>query len=223
MPTSTELIQDVKDAVLGASFSNATILRALNKGINRVAGMVLLPDLETSDDITTGTGNYKDLPNDFHREIQAVYDHTAETKIRIYDSFLEFLNRYPGLGTTGSAVEAVSKRASRLYYQPIPDAAKTLTIYYYRKPTAMVEVAVPPVEGAQTTPDGIPEHLATDLLVSFAAMDLWRNIEQDENNQPNVEKYASLFGRALMELREFVGDEEGEPDYITRNWGGEAS
>jgi len=222
MPTSTELIQDVKDAVLGASFSNATILRALNKGISRVAGMVLLPDLETSNTVTTGTANYQAFPVDFHREIQAVYDHTTETKIKIYDSFLEFLNRYPGLGETGSSVSAVSKRASRLYYQPIPDSAETLTVYYYRKPTAMVEPSTPPDEDDQTTPDGIPDHLAVDLLVSFAAMDLWRNIEQDENNQPNVEKYAALFRMALMELREFVGEDEGEPDYITRNWGGEA-
>jgi hypothetical protein len=222
MPTSTELIQDVKDAVLGASFSNATILRSINKGINRVAGMVLLPDLEASHTVTTGTGNYLDLPDDFHREIQAVYDDANERKVKIYESFVEFLNRYPGLAVTGSTVEAVSKRAQRLYYQPIPDSAQTVTVYYYRKPIAMVEVSTPPVTGAQITPDGIPDHLATDLLVSFAAMDLWRNIEQDENNQPNVEKYASLFGRALMELREFVGEEDGEPDYITRNWGGEA-
>ncbi len=86
----------------------------------------------------------------------------------------------------------------------------------------MVEPSTPPDEDDQTTPDGIPDHLAVDLLVSFAAMDLWRNIEQDENNQPNVEKYAALFRMALMELREFVGEDEGEPDYITRNWGGEA-
>ena len=221
MPTSTELIQDVKDAVLGASFSNTAILRSLNKGINRVAGMVLLPDLETSDTVTTGTGNYLDLPDDFHRELQAVYDDTNKRKVKIYDSFVEFLRRYPGLGYTGSSVEAVSNRAQRLYYQPIPDTAQDFTVYYYRKPVALVEVSVPPVVGAQTTPDGIPEHLATDLLVSFAAMDLWRNLEQDENNQPNVEKYAALFGRALIELREFIGDDDGEPDYITRNWGGE--
>lgn len=219
MLTVTELISEVRDCALGASYDDQVYLKYLNRGQDRISGMVLLPDLGTSKEIETDPElPYVTLPTDFQRELQTIRSANSKAPVKIYRSWMEFMKKYPDLDWTGAAVEVASVRARRLYYQPLVLATDTLTIYYYRLPTPMVALDDPgPLD--QTSPDGLPSHLADDLLVNFAAVEVWKLIEQDDMQQSNVAKYAQRFNSAMADLLQFVSPPDGEPDYIRDEWG----
>ncbi len=218
MPTSNELIVEVRECVLGASYSDATILRYLNRAQGRIAGMVILPDLATDGEVTTDPDlPYVDLPADYHRELHAIESGNAKSPVKIHRSWIDYKRRYPLATGRGASVDAAAIRGTRLYYQPIVPATDTLTLFYHRRPRPMVNPESPGPDD-QVHPDGIPEHLAEDLLINYAAMELWKLIEQDDANQPNVQKYSGRFNQALAELMQFV-EPDGEPVYIQDEWG----
>ena len=212
--TSGELIEEVKACTLGASYPDEAILKYLNRAVLRVAAAVLLPLLEASAQVQTDPGKpWVDLPSDYHREMQKITSAKGKCPVRFFRSFMEFMHHFPLAGTPeGGHVEAAAIRANRLYYYPAAAAeGDTLSLYYYRKPV--------PMESPQDTPDGLPHGFAEDILVNFAAMELWKLIEQDDSSQPNVEKYEKRFNGNLAELVDFVGPTDGDPVYVRDTWG----
>lgn len=188
MATQDELVSLVQGVIQDDSYSEATILKYLNRAQSHIAGGVMivypdgtqaiskpLPDLATSSDITTSTSDpYVDMPDDYSRELYFVSCPDDNKRITIYQSVPEFLSYYPGLSSTSDVI-AVCVRGTRFYYQGMPDTAQTLTLYYHKTATDMA--------GALTTPDGIPEHLQEELLVNHVAWKIFNLIEDGVEGQ----------------------------------------
>ena len=155
------------------------------------------------------------LPSDYGRGLSFVASESQGNRIQVYSSYHKFLKKYPLLDDTGD-VEVVAIKGNFLYYQPIPSSAETLTLHYYKKPTAMV--------GSSIKPDGIPSHLQERLLVNYAAKEIYSMIEEAVKGKTlKSEKYEEKFQKAMADLVAFIGVEDTEPIYYGDNSGIEDS
>ncbi|RLC68837.1 MAG: hypothetical protein DRH97_01885 [Chloroflexi bacterium] len=207
-----ELIERAARIIMDSSYTHPVVLAKLNKGTGRIATLAELPDLRTSATVQTGSDPYVVLPatavNAFHvgkeKALFFVASQGQDREINIIESWIKFLQKYPRMDEA-SDIYDVCVRGDRLYYQGIPSTADTLDLHYYRKPVAMKD-------NTKDGPDGIPEHLQEDLLVSFVCWDAFKEIEDDETGKtPNTDKYERLFGIALAELKTFVGLPDARP------------
>jgi len=246
MATQTALIAEVVKIVHDDFFDSTDILALLNKGIGKIAGGIkmpngqispVLPDLYTSGTVDTSTtAAYKALPADYMRKVFMVLDSNADRinppKGGDYYSFMKFMNfvSEKDLSESGSIYTCCVK-GSNLYYQGIPTASEELIVQYYRKPTDM--------EGsAQTTPDGIPSHLQSELLVNYVCAEIFGigiggtfDPDKDIIHQPGQrwpfdkkkkrwEYHKSAFISAMWDLIELITDqEEAEPMYYESDFG----
>jgi hypothetical protein len=209
--TAAELIALVQVNIQDVSYTPTSILALLNRGAGQVAGVITLPLLGASSTVSTSiTYPYVSLPADYMREVLFISSAKQKMRIEYFRSFLKFMKQYPALDQVGDVAHAAI-RGSRLYYQPKPSTADTLTLHYQRNPVPMVLTTG---VNDQTTPDGIPQHLQEPLLVSYACWKIWSEIEQDDGNQPNTNRHFKNWVDALGELNRFVGAEDGEPEYI---------
>jgi len=213
---SRELIELVKIKVLDSSYDNPMVLARLNKGLRRVAAWpgVDLPLLKSSATVVTGTDPYVALPsteaNAFHvdklRGLIFVASQGQDKEIFIMESWIKFLQKYPRLDEAYDVYD-VCVRGTNLYYQGIPTTSDTLDLHFYRKPVLMKD-------SRDDSPDGIPEHLQEDLLVNFAAWDIFKDIEQDiSGKSPETDKHMNLFAGAIAELKAFVGEPDARPTH----------
>lgn len=211
--TKAELQARIVDIVQDASFTGG-ILSYLNRGLLAIAGARLpdgrimqLPALDTTDTVATTTdAAYAALPSDYMHSLYWVASAGQSARVgclREYRNFHAFLNRWPdpSLDKTGD-IQTASIKGGNLYYQP--RAVDTLTLHYYAKPTALAEET--------DEPDCLPEHLHDALLVNYVCWQLFRLIEE-EDKQPNADRYEREYLRALVELADFI-DLRGEPHEI---------
>lgn len=212
MATAEELVDYVSDIIQDTSYSDATILGFINRGIRQIAGGIFipypdgtqvfsspLPNLLTSDTVTTSTTNpYVDLPDDFGRGLLAVSSAATDTIVTIVESFAEFLNLFPTLDLS-SSVTSVAIRGTRIYYQGIPTSADMLTLHYYSKPTALSD--------DDDEPDCLPTHLHEELLVNYAAMKIYDQIEDGiDGAKVNTTSYTARFNKAMLEMEMSIED-----------------
>ena len=207
-----ELIERVKEKIHDASFTPSMILARLNKGVGRIAGLVDLPDLKSSDTVDTDTNAYVSLPSDegnvFHKKEKSLFfvsSDDQDNEITIEESWIKFLKKWPTLDDAGN-VQQVCVRGSRMYLQPIPAAADTLTLHFFRRPVAMTA-------NSDDEPDGIPEDLQEDLLVSFACWDIYSEIETEDGKTPETDKYKRRFAEALAELKLIAGPKDQRAEH----------
>ena len=192
--------------VQDASFDSDDILDYFNKGLREIAGKIQIPDLIVVDTIDTVLAQpWVALPDEY---MWALFHCASVTNDRIVtsvykkDSYRELLRLYPLLDDVGN-VEHIGVRGTRLYYQPIPGTAETLSIQFHGKPTELVLDA--------DEPDCLPYHLHEKLLVSFAAKEIYDLIEDGiEGPKVNYNKHNGAYNKALAELSLFVG-EDGQP------------
>lgn len=205
------LIQRVRHIIQDPSFTNDDIGQRLNEGVLEIAGEYLLPQLRTSNTVTTSTSNaYVSMPANFHRHLFHVYSKTQDAVIgkgrELYEH-ARLIKAYPGMDQSGNIARlALSGRT--LWYQPIPATSDTLTLHFYRKPVDM---------SANTDePDGLPAHLHRKLLVNYAAMSIFDELEED-GSAVQFQKYLAKYELAKTELRAFLIEEgalDGTPEYI---------
>lgn len=95
------------------------------------------------------------LPTNYHRGLHgyrisgSVYSKArGRLDLDVYTSWALFKSHYEDLNNSGS-IQAVCVQGDRLWYQYIPATADTLTLDYWRAPTAS--------EANDTAPDGVPE------------------------------------------------------------------
>jgi len=210
---SRELIELVEIKITDSSYSQPMILGRLNKGMRRVAAMVDLPLLKSSATVQTSTSNpYIALPSDdnnaFHvgkeKGLFFVASQDQDKEIPIMTSWIKFLQKYPELDEAYDVYD-VCVRGDRLYYQGIPTTAESLDLHFHRKPVVMRD-------NKDGGPDGIPDFLQEDLLVNFAAWDIFKEIEQDISGaSPETDKHLALFGGAIAELKSFIGEPDARP------------
>jgi hypothetical protein len=220
----------VRRIVRNKSWSDADILALLNRGVTQIsAGMMFtydygvpgavsvlsppLPDLATqtgaagmgSDgstplpDLTTDPVNpYIALPADFQRDLYFLYSVTNGYRIlNLFPTFVEFQSYYPMLNLTCQVIGA-ARRGTQLWYQGVPPGTEVLRPFYYRLPVPVTEEAV------DTPPDGIPAHLQEELLINWASMKIWTEIESGVGAQlVMTRKYEERLNKALMDLDAF--------------------
>ena len=223
-PTLSELLTDIKALLQDTSWTDTQITAKINRNLQKIAKgikkktddgsvvqMLPLPDLYTIGTVTTSTSvPYVSLPSNYQRGLCYI-ERSAKIRVDIADSFLEFMDDYPGLDRTHEVTEAAVK-GSTLYYQGMPSTADTLTVHYYKKPSTM--------SASDDEPEGLPEELAWDLLVYSTVKDYYLLIEDGmDGNTPNTVKYNSLFNGALEDLEASI-PVDGEPFSIFGNKSG---
>ncbi len=210
------IIQDV--AYYGTL--GADITARINAAVTSIAGGLRMPDgqfsppmpgLFDTDTVTTSTSlPYVSLPSDYQRSVVLVADSNGNQiygpKGGGYDAFRMFLRQSPdkALDQAGS-ISMVCVNGSRLYYQGIPSAAKTLTVHFYRTPEDMSEGA--------DTPDGLPSHLSERLITHFVCKEIYSEIEDGDNSQGvGLKTQERKFWETMTDLMDFL-PEDGEPEY----------
>lgn len=137
--TQATLITDLTRIVQDASYDVTEQLAFLNQAMQEVAAhsLVLLPDLEQSDSVTTSISvSYVSLPSDYQKNLFFIYNSTQSWQVKIMASVWDLQRRYFQLDQSGTLTGAAVK-GQQLHYQRIPSSAETLVLHYYRAPYDM--------------------------------------------------------------------------------------
>jgi hypothetical protein len=144
------------------------------------------------------------MPSDYGRNLFWCSDGGAMVeggvRIRIYETFGEFLYYYPTLQIQSPVIGVALQGEQNLYYQGIPTPAQALVLRYYRLPNPVNNPATDPI-------DGIPVHLQEKLLESFMSWQLYRLIEdaaEGKGAMPNTDKWEDRFMKAMIELDNWI-------------------
>lgn len=164
-----------------------------------------LPGLLDTDTVDTATdAAYVSLPSDYQRNVIMVADSNGDQihppKGGNYHSFDLFMKRadIKDLTETGD-IYIVCVTGSRLYYQGISSASKTLTLMFYRAPTDMSD--------DEDTVDGLPDHLAEDLIKHYVARDIFGEglEDSDESRKTGYTYHSGRLYEVITDLIDFVG------------------
>jgi hypothetical protein len=212
MATISSIRDSVKRIVRNKQWTDDLILALINRGVEAIAAGIMaiysdgtqvltppLQDLSTFSSLTTSTTSaYISLPTNFQRNLYSVVSATTSAQVNLHPNFADFLRYYPNLNLTCQVIAAV-RQGGYLWYQGVPSTAESLTVYYYRKPTAATEGT------AETaTPDGLPPHLHEDLLVNYCCWKIWSEVESGVGAaKANTAEYRTLFNQALVDLCSF--------------------
>jgi len=201
MPTLAELRAHVRNRVPDPISGDSVITAQLNLGVLQIAGGILspsgsyitppLPKLFKTDTVDTSTSlAYVSAPATFQRSLQFVSNSDGR-EIEIYNSMIEFAEDYPLMDGSGP-VESIVEQGGTIYYQKIPTVAETLTLHFFRLPVDM--------SGDDDTPDGIPSHLAEDLLVNFACIKIFQTQKKAQDRSAEILWHTDLFNKAMRLL-----------------------
>ena len=207
--TGEALVERVQKRIDDNSFDEEAILEYLNEGLFDVAALIEIPDLAELGTVETVTDDDNvALPDDYMRKVTRVESVTNEVNItepgRSYE-YLKFRRRHP-LAADGSQVTDVAVRANRLFYYPTPEAVETLQVAYLKNPDDITFGVGPSV---------IPAHLQANLLVSYAAAQIFNLIEDGiEGAKINTDKQEQKYQMALVALDNFIGPKDSEPVFV---------
>jgi len=231
MATLKEIDYAIRYVLQERLYDPIDILLRINTGISRIAAGIKLPDGRVSpplpDLYTTASVDTVDgaamasLPSSpatsvYQRDVLTVSDSNKE---RInpprggnYYSFNTFMRRayYKDLSETGSVYMAAVK-GNYLYYQGIPTSPETLLVGYYRKPVDMVVA-----NWGTDTPDGIPVPFQLDLIKHLVLAERFGDAIGRKDSSGYARKqdiHMKRFYEILDEMMQFVGEEEGQPEY----------
>lgn len=206
----------IKRIVRNKSWSDSDILDLMNRGLTAIAGGMMfqysdgtqalsppLPDLMTSSTVTTSTTlAYVSMPADFQRNLFMLKSLTNGLRImNLFSTFAEFLTYYPMIEYSPLTCQVIgaARRGTQFWYQGIPTTAESLQLHYFRKPIITTEDTV------ESECDGLPAHLAEELLISYCAMKIWTEIESGVGAQlVNTKEYKERLNKALMDLDAFI-------------------
>ena len=210
METVAEIKKEVLRTVGRVIKGDATtvdILSFMNKGLKEIAGQFLLPKLlETENTVETYVSEaYTELPDDFMKNLHYCYSSTNNRKIKIYDDTRLLFREFSQLDLSGSVV-GVAVRGNDLCYQRIPASVESLRIHYYKYPTVLTT--------GDDTPDCLPDFLVRPLMVNYVVKELFSIIDTGPAASDNTIKHQAQFDNALMRLKEYIGPENREPQYI---------
>jgi hypothetical protein len=199
--TAAALVMEIADMVRDPSVTEAHILKLLNRALLDVAGRVGLPGLLAENTVVVSAGESAvDLPADYHHGLMEVVCLTTRRRVRLVAS-LEELGRPAGERVRVAPsvlVLAVAACGSRLYVRPAQSVPAVLLVRYHRLPR--------PMEADTDKPDGLPPHLAPELLVSRVCRDLFEVLEEGAGEKKvQTERFAARFAAAMADLAAFAG------------------
>jgi len=226
MATLAEIITAIEEVLQDSTYTDTILTGKINVAVSRIAAGIRMPNGETSpplpDLFSYGTVNtsttlpYVSLPANYQRSVRLVYDST-NYKIEppqggdyySFALFMQIINNM-SLAEAGS-IYAVAVKGTKIYYQGIPAAATPLGVHYYRKPVDM--------DDDTDTPDGIPDHLALDLIKHYVLKEIMGEaIEDGQGNSGSSTQYhTAKFFETMIDLMDYIG-EDGEPRYYGQDY-----
>lgn len=228
MPTLSSLVSDISSIIADPVYTDAVIVSRINDAVTTIAGGIrmpdgsispTLPDLYASGTVATSTTlAYVSLPTNYQRYVFGIYD-SAWNIINPaqgggYYSFKLFLQQSANqaLAETGS-IYRVCIKGNKLYYQGIPTASTDIGLHYYKKPTVMIL--------DEDTPDGIPDHLASDLIKHLVIKDIMGEQLESGVSEPSrgFEYHTRRFYERMTDLVDFIGV-DAVPEYYGSDDGG---
>jgi len=222
MATLSELRITISTVIQNPIYMDSMLDTRINDAVSTIAAGIQMPNgcvspplpaLYLSGTVSTATdAAYASLPATYQRDVFLVLDGDADkiNPIYTYYSFKLFLDTIgeKDLSESGS-ITHVAIKGSNLYYQGIPTASEDLTVHFYRKPVDMSE--------DDDTPDGIPEHLQTRLIMHYVCRDIFgENIKGDPVAPGKATYHDIQFYKVMQELEDFIG-EDPEPVYYGGN------
>lgn len=221
MSTLTQIVTAITDVLQDPAYTDEKVITRINGSLQTIAGGVRmpngqvsppLPDLYAYGTVNTSTSlPYVSLPADYQRNVVRVYD-SSNYKIEPprggdYYAFALFLKQISNLGLAESgSIYRVAIKGTKIYYQGIPTASTTLGAHYYRVPATLA------LDG--DVPEGIPTHLAKDLLKHAVLKDIYGDVVEAGVTEPAVafKYHTGKFYELMTALCDFIGI-DGEPQY----------
>ena len=216
MSTLLELRAEVDRIIDDDSYGTSQLTDYLNQSVKDIAGGVpivwpngnttVLEPLEELYDIDTVTATSSAyrvaLPSDYQREVVFVA-HEDGYELTRYTNMGDFRRSYPLLDQSGSVV-AVCVKGGYLYYQGKPSSDTTLTVHFFREPTAMSD--------NDDTPDGIPTRFHRTLIVYDTCLRIFRELyEEDVSKQGVIQAYER---KRMTELVALASSQEADPGSV---------
>jgi len=190
------VIIEARSITRDESYDDAWMVERINAGLQEIAALFPIPGLSATDTVSALTTiNNVPMPSDFHHDLYLATTETYPNGL-VLSPNLKDLIAQTDQEETGD-VRQVAVEFQTLYYSPIPsEAAETITLYYYKNPTAITLVS--------DLPTWIPVHLQKALMVNYLTKELFSQIEEGIDGQtPNTAKYSNLYAQALMLLERF--------------------
>jgi len=221
MATLDEIVASIQDSLQDTAFAREILVPKINTSLQSIAAGVRMPNGEVSpplpDLYAFGTVNtsitlpYVSLPADYQRNADKFYDSSfyqlASPRGGGYYAFNRFLGQISNksLAETGS-IYLVAVKGTRIYYQGIPAASTVIGLHYYRKPATLA------LDG--DIPEGLPDHLAEDLLKHAVCMKVYGEIEDGQFNRGiGVQQHTAQFFSLMVNLCDFIGPADASPQY----------
>jgi len=204
LDTAAALIMEVAREVRDPSVTEDRILVLLNRALLEVAGRACLPGLVAENTAVLPPGaEAVDLPADYHHSLVEAACLTTRRRLRLASGLEELscLCRPQAAGPGHGRPRAAAVVGARLFVRPRPQATTMLLVRYQRLPA--------PLEADTDRPDGLPVHLASELLVSRACRDLYEGLEEGvEDKKVQTGRFETRFETAMDRLRAFVGERQ---------------
>lgn len=216
MATVAQLRTRLQSLIQDSSFEDSVILGFFNEALSRVAAGIRmpdgsisppLPDLFTSANVSALTSaNSVAMPADFHRNLVFVYSTNNDDRLEMRDNIFGILNSDPGMDEIGG-IDWVSRKGNTLYYVRRPSTTDVLTLRYYKKPTDL--------STDSTIPSSLPDHLHYALLVNYAAMNIFEQLDRNAKKPTGRNIfYNQEFLKAMLDLVGWIGEPEAEPKNV---------
>lgn len=211
-----------------SAYNAEVVLGFLNNGILDVAswdnldsqagmiGTILLPELESNEEVVTDVDNpFVDLPSTYHKNLYQVTCNEQPSPIVILPNRKALLERWDGDLSHSGPVQDVAIAGSNLFYQPIPEEAINLTLWFYARPTLLIKHDP---EDADDIPTCIPLEFHRDLLVNYAVKEIYDEIEDGIDGQKvNTKRYEGKYQQALAKFYQSIKHKSKEVPYIRRH------
>lgn len=221
MPTLSEIYSAIDGILDDPAYTEAMIVSRINASLQTIAAGVRMPNGEVSpplpDLYTWGTVDtsitlpYVSLPANYQRKAFRIFDSSnnifSPPRGGDYYSFARFMQMVSNLNLaeTGS-IYAVVIKGTKVFYQGIPTASTTIGLHYFRKPLTLA------LDG--DVPEGIPDHLAQDLLKHAVIKEIYGEMIEAGVSEPSrgMQYHTGKYFEVLTALCDAIGI-DGEPIY----------
>ncbi|MFI3122442.1 MAG: hypothetical protein QX194_00705 [Methylococcales bacterium] len=209
MATLDDIRSRVTRIVQDSVYTDEIVDAFINEGLQRCAGLVLLPDLMSTGVVATAIDAYSvPIPTtwNFDRNLYLCSTVVDKRRLEVFSSVALLSGQYPefNLAIDDREVLACTATRTQFIYYPVPTAITSLQCAFYQKPTLLtVDTAEPSI---------LPEFLHYDLLVNFACFKVFSEIEDGiDGVQVNTTKYFKLFDAAITELSVYFRTGQSRP------------
>jgi hypothetical protein len=218
--TTYELVTLVQRAVKDGSFSEQEIVDLLNEALMAVSFEFCLPELEATEEISFAVGDDSvALPDDYHHDLWHIEPLTRPGRINIHTS-LRSLQRIYRDTDTGNGIKDAAVDGLTLHVRPVVGETQDVRVHYYRTPEALHMGDMTATPATQpNSPEGIPAHLHSALLVNYAAARLFDIIEDGiDGGKNNTRRYEEKYmGEGLRQLERYAKRAPRLTPYIKRH------